>query len=192
MVVAASASAAIYLAVARRAPPPLCLIELSEVSPLCPNDVCDAGPEFAMGLLSPDDISDTAALLVECFYSSTLPQTTPPVDNTAHDRFGEPVTMALSKATLPRNPFARVADPSQELPAQLHSATPALQERWRTASRGLQWRLAERLQRPTVALSLEASLLLALQAVSALYELAHTSPSRPLAQPSYRASCSPK
>lgn len=123
-----------------------------------------------MGLISLDDVPDVAALLVECFYGSQMKKPTPKSEASL-----PPSPPPLRAApTMPRSPFLpfHVAtparrDPSDEqtsaIPERLVGSPNALHERWRTASRGLQWRLSGRLRRPTLALSMESSLLFALQ-----------------------------
>ena len=150
---------------------PRCLAELGELSE-CPHGI---GPEMAIGLITPDEVPDAACLLVECFYYNDTaavpgeapegrrrpaqrplpprPPTLPPPPPLAIGFFPQPHSLAPSSP----EPI------SMELPPSLQDAPAMLQERWRTAQRGLHWRLAERLQHPSVALSMEASLLLALQ-----------------------------
>jgi len=156
---------------------PVAVVELSKLSSSCPPALWDAGPELCLGLISPADVCETAGLLVECFYS------VPTEDGVGVGVVGESraglerpregergggagAGAAVAVAVPPTAPQqGRVLQKARtkSLPPRLEGATLALQERWRTASRGLQWRLAERLQRPSVALSMEASLLLALQ-----------------------------
>jgi len=149
--------------------PPVCFIELHALGATYPQDLREEAPRFRVGLLSESDVSGVAGLLVECFYGPQMKKQDDPSSGAAPSASPAEAGAATKIGTPPPPPmFARkrrqpLGAKPDAVPPRLVGASLALQERWRTASRGLQWRLSERLRRPSVALSLESSLLLALQ-----------------------------
>jgi len=99
------------------------------------------------GLPTTAHVPDVASLLVDCFYSAGWD-----ADSTA--------------SAVPPAPVVGTTAPSSDddkLPAALRSAPAPLQDRWRLAVKGLQWRLGARLDNPVLEASMETSLMVVLQ-----------------------------
>jgi len=132
-------SVATALAPACRHAPPRCTA-VTPSSSACVESLPGFGPDLIGGLPATTHVSDVASLLVDCFYSSGW--------------------VAESDGTM----HAGATSPGEdELPSEYRSAPAPLQERWRLAAKGLQWRLGARLDDPSMAASMETSLMLVLQ-----------------------------
>ena len=123
----------------QRAPPPRCLVDIADC--LTPGSSVPRELRFgdARRLVLPEqrDVSDIATLVTKCFYDDTQ----------VH-------------ATIPS--FA-LAELRRKVPPALANASPAVQERWRTACNGLLSRSSARLRIPSLRASIDDTLMLALE-----------------------------
>ena len=100
---------------------------------------------LTLGLQEEADVAAVASVLVRCFYESAAragPTTQMPAADGAGVRDESERTQSLRRGWLPGD----AQDVAEELPPSELSALPQLHERWRTACRGLRWRLGARLQ----------------------------------------------
>jgi len=120
----------------------------------CLVEVCQPGwpcERYRLGLLELDDTSPTAKLLVESF----LPLV---ADQAATTSATAAAAAAPTPPTMPRDALGLPMWPSPPL------LEPMALARWHVSFKGLHWRVNNRLRTPTLAQSLESSLVLAVQA----------------------------
>ena len=152
-----------------RHPPIACLVA---PAPELPRDLLrdleECGVE--LGIPMSDEVPEVASLLVRSF-PAPPPLPAPPPEPAAQPQPWE----AFMPQSTPPSPPPLQQQPAQMwgeypvseylMPAELRDATPELVERWRTACKGLSWRLGSRLDAHDGAISssLQTSLLLALR-----------------------------
>eukprot|EP00966_Prymnesium_polylepis_P063747 1478268-Prymnesium_polylepis.1 len=122
---------------APRCAPPCCHIDATEFLEAQPPAVFRFGEGRRLVLPEEEDVSEVAMLLTRCFYEE------------GDGGGGVP-------------PYA-LAELRRAVPREIRGASPALQERWRTASNGLLSRASARLRRPSLRPSIDTTLMLTLE-----------------------------
>ena len=136
----------------RRHRPPIALVDTKIAAW---DDYSSTDDGLVLGLPTIADLPDVASLLGECFFR------TADGDDAAAAAAAAAAASYFTPPTMPRDALGLPTMPPPPLGGE-----PAARARWRVAYKGLHWRVGGRLHAPSLASSLETSLLLVAQEAS--------------------------
>ena len=136
----------------RRHRPPIALVDTKIAAW---DDYSTTDDDLVLGLPTIADLPDVASLLGECFFR------TKDGDDAAAAAAAAAAASYFTPPTMPRDALGLPTMPPPPLGGE-----PAARARWRVAYKGLHWRVGGRLHAPSLASSLETSLLLVAQEAS--------------------------